>query len=397
LAPLKLLVVAPQPFFQPRGTPFSVYYRTLVLAEQGTDIDLLTYGEGTDVDIPRTRIVRIPRIRFFEPMPIGPSWRKLFLDFFMIAWTVGLLIRHRYDVVHAHEEAVFWCCLLRPLFRFRLVYDMHSSLPQQLGNFSFSTSKRLVGAFRTLEDMSLRGANAVITICPDLRDLALAAGVHPTKHLLIENCIFDDVRMKTATASSGAAADSGAEVILAALDPSRPVILYAGTFEAYQGVDIAIEAVALVSRELPQVQTVLVGGTAEQVSQMQSLAARLGVTCTFTGRVSKSLAMRFNEAATVLLSPRLKGTNTPLKIYEQLASGKPLVATRVWSHTQVLSEDVCELVEPDPRSMAQGILRVLKDAELRARMTANAHGLYQRQYSRFVYEEKIRRLLEIVG
>ena len=49
---MKALVIAPQPFFSPRGTPLSVYYRTLVTAEFGVSIDLLTYGEGWDIDIP---------------------------------------------------------------------------------------------------------------------------------------------------------------------------------------------------------------------------------------------------------------------------------------------------------------------------------------------------------
>ena len=55
---MKALVIAPQPFFSPRGTPFSVYYRTMVTAELGVEIDFLTYGEGQDVDIPGVRIMR---------------------------------------------------------------------------------------------------------------------------------------------------------------------------------------------------------------------------------------------------------------------------------------------------------------------------------------------------
>ena len=147
---MKLLVVAPQPFFTPRGTPFSVYYRTLVTAEQGVRIDLLTYGVGQDVDIPGVRIVRVPRLRWLEPVPVGPSWRKLVLDVLMVFWTIGLLLRHRYQVVHAHEESVFWCRFLKPIFRFRLIYDMHSSLPQQLENFRFTKSRLLIGAFKAL-------------------------------------------------------------------------------------------------------------------------------------------------------------------------------------------------------------------------------------------------------
>src|SRR5262245_35329493 len=101
---MKILVVAPEPFFTPRGTTLSVYCRALVMAEQGASIDLLCYGAGEDVDIPGARIVRIPRMRWLEPIPVGPSWQKIVLDVFMVLWTIGLLLRHRYPVVHAHEE-----------------------------------------------------------------------------------------------------------------------------------------------------------------------------------------------------------------------------------------------------------------------------------------------------
>ena len=77
---MKALVIAPQPFFSPRGTPFSVYYRTLVTAELGVEVDLLTYGEGQDVDIPGVRIIRIPRFSFLGNAKVGPSVLKLFLD-----------------------------------------------------------------------------------------------------------------------------------------------------------------------------------------------------------------------------------------------------------------------------------------------------------------------------
>ena len=391
-----MLVVAPQPFFTPRGTPFSVYYRTLVVAEQDVPIDLLTYHPGADVDIPGVRIVRIPRVRWLEPVPIGPSWKKLFLDVFMVLWTIGMLARHRYAVVHAHEEAVFWCRFLKPIFRFRLIYDMHSSLPQQLENFRFTKSKLLIGIFKKLEDSCLRAADAVITICPDLRDYALESGVDEDRHLLIENSIFDDVRLAGKAQAAPRSEESGATV---EFDPAHPVILYAGTFEAYQGIDILVRAFERVHRRRDDVRLVLAGGTDEQVRAMRDLAAELGLSeaCVFTGRVSKTEALRLTSEAQVLVSPRIHGTNTPLKIYEQLASGKPLVATRIWSHTQVLDDTVCFLVEPEPESMAAGLLGALEqpdDAEDRAR---NARALYDRDYARPIYVGKIRRLLEIVG
>ncbi|HSR18392.1 MAG TPA: glycosyltransferase, partial [Ignavibacteriaceae bacterium] len=165
---MKALVISPQPFFSPRGTPFSVYYRTLIMSELGVGIDFLTYGEGQDVNIPGVKIIRTPRFKFLGNVKIGPSPLKLFLDFFIFLKMAALLTKNKYDFVHAHEEAVFFAYALKPLFRFKLVYDMHSSLPQQLTNFNFSKSKLLLKIFKGLEDTCLKKAEAVITICPDL-------------------------------------------------------------------------------------------------------------------------------------------------------------------------------------------------------------------------------------
>ena len=145
-----------------------MYYRTLVTAELGVEVDLLTYGQGQDVNIPGVRIIRIPNFSFLGPVKVGPSLLKAFLDVFMVIWTIALLLRTRYDFVHAHEESVFFCRFLKPLFRFKLVYDMHSSLPQQLTNFKFSRSNSLIRAFTWLENRCLSEADAVITICPEL-------------------------------------------------------------------------------------------------------------------------------------------------------------------------------------------------------------------------------------
>jgi glycosyltransferase involved in cell wall biosynthesis len=370
-----------------------VYYRALVMAERGVQIDLLTYGEGQDVDIPGCRIIRIPRFAFLGPVKIGPSLLKLFLDGWLVLWAIGLLVRNRYAFVHTHEEAVFFSRLLKPLFRFKLVYDMHSSLPQQLTNFRFTTSRTLIGAFRRLERSSLQAADAVITICPDLADYALAEGVQPERHFLIENSIFDDVRL--ATKSNGTQDE---RATLPAVPEDGPLVVYAGTLESYQGIDILLRAFAIVRERRPDARLLIVGGTPTQVDAFTAMARELslGDTCTFTGRVSKNAAGEYTSHAAVVVSPRRQGTNTPLKIYEQLASGKPLVATNIWSHTQVLDESVCFLVEPDPESMARGILEALNDGVRRDQVVSAALELYETQYSRHVYETKIQQVLEVL-
>jgi glycosyltransferase involved in cell wall biosynthesis len=393
----KALVIAPQPFFSPRGTPFSVYYRTMITSELGVQVDLLTYGEGEDVAIPNVRIIRIPRFKMLGPVRIGPSPLKLFLDFFLVAWTIALLVKNRYSFVHAHEEAVFFCRFLKPLFGFKLLYDMHSSLPQQLTNFQFSRSKILIGLFKKLEDSCLKAADAVITICPDLADYVSRLLPENGKHMLIENSIFDPVRVVSMIEDmNGSEPDKSVNKKVDELIKDKRLAVYAGTLEPYQGIDILITAFGHVTEEEPNAMLLIVGGDKSQVSHYAALARSLGIEkrCVFTGRVPQSIAKRYIKRASVLLSPRSEGTNTPLKVYEQLASGIPLVATRIYSHTQVLSEDVAFLVEPNPEDMAKGILSALKGNGLADRISSNAIRLYQEKYSRPVYVRKMKQLLE---
>ncbi len=73
---MKVLMIAPEPFFTPRGTPFSVYYRALIAAEQGVRVDLLTYGEGADVANPGVRIIRIPGFPFSARCRSAPRYKS---------------------------------------------------------------------------------------------------------------------------------------------------------------------------------------------------------------------------------------------------------------------------------------------------------------------------------
>ena len=390
---MRALVVAPHPFFSPRGTPFSVYYRTLITAELGVEVDLLTYWEGQDVAIPGVRVIRIPWVPFTSRVRVGPSLKKLVLDLVMFVWTIGLLLRNRYDFVHAHEESVFFCTWLKPIFGFKLVYDMHSSLPQQLSNFEFTRSHFPIGVFERLEKAALRNATAVITICPDLAEHVEPLLRDSSRHFLIENSIFEDVKLASAALPSAVEAEIMRSV------PRPPLVVYSGTFESYQGVDVLIQAFARVQERRPDASLLLVGGTPAQVARYRAVADSCGLNggCQFTGRVPQSTARCLSQQATVLTSPRVKGTNTPLKIYEQLASGIPLVATRIHSHTQVLDDDVCFLVEPTVTAMADGILEAITDSGRRDAVTRQALDLYDRRYARHAYEEKMRRLLQLLG
>ncbi len=148
---MKILMLAPQPFLEPRGTPLSVYQRIRALSALGHHVDLVTYHVGRDVHVNNLQIHRIPRVPFVTQVKVGPSWIKPFLDLLMFFVALRLMLSRRYDVIHSHEEAAFLALPLSALFNVRHIYDMHSSLPRQFANFNFGNWPPLVGCFELLE------------------------------------------------------------------------------------------------------------------------------------------------------------------------------------------------------------------------------------------------------
>jgi glycosyltransferase involved in cell wall biosynthesis len=180
---------------------------------------------------------------------------------------------------------------------------------------------------------------------------------------------------------------------------NKRLAVYAGTLESYQGIDIVLRAFRYVIDVEPDAFLLIVGGTKVQVDYYSNLAIDCGIGqhCLFTGRVPKDLAKYYADHANIQLSPRISGTNTPLKIYEQLARGLPLVATNIFSHTQVLTDEVAFLVEPEPESIANGILTAMRSPEEGQRRAHNAQKLYEEKYSRRVYKEKMKKLLALIS
>jgi Glycosyltransferase Family 4 len=167
---VKILMIAPEPCFTPRGTPLSVRARTQAILALGHTIDLVTYHIGDDISLPGLRIYRTPQIAWIRSVAIGPSLTKLCLDFLLFALALFRAFRERYDVVHTHEEAALMGTVLAPLIGAQHVYDMHSSLPQQFKNCQSFNYRPIVRLFEGLERIVIRRAHAVITICPDLSE-----------------------------------------------------------------------------------------------------------------------------------------------------------------------------------------------------------------------------------
>jgi glycosyltransferase involved in cell wall biosynthesis len=294
------------------------------------------------------------------------------------------ILRQGYDLIFSHEEAALLGVWLARLWRKPHVYDMHSCLHQQLENFEFTRSPLLISLFRRMEDYILRNSRSVIVICRDLLETVTRLG-YGRKAVLIENVL--DFPAEPFTPKK--VAEQRKEFA----PRGEKLVLYAGNFEPYQGIPLLLRAAQKVGAG---VRFLLVGGTGRSLAEMRSLAQTLGIAdkIVFVDKVPPARVPFFIELADVLVSPRLSGTNTPLKIYSFLKSGKPLVATNLWTHTQALSPEHAVLADPNPESLAQAIGFALESDEARQR-ARGAKEMAEKEFTPERYRQKIGLVLEL--
>lgn len=378
-----ILMIAPEPFFEPRGTPFSEFHRIRALVALGHTVDLVTYPFGRDVEMEGLRVVRCLRPPFIRRIGIGPSWAKVPLDVSLALTAFRLALTRRYDAVHSHEEGGAIGLVLAPLLGVPHLYDMHSSLPQQISNFGQADKRWLARLFGWLERHMVRRSKVVIVICPQLEDVVREVDPE-ARPVLIENAPGSG---DLPVAGSGAAVRASHGIA-----PGAPVVLYTGTFEHYQGLDLLFASMAIALRDVPDAKLLLAGGQPDQIAAARAGAARagLGDAVIFAGQRPSEEIPAYLDAATSLVSPRSTGTNTPLKIYQYLRSGRPIVATRLLTHTQVLDDQTAILTEATPESYAQGIVVSIRDRERAARVARQAFEMAETKYSYEAYLAKTR-------
>jgi glycosyltransferase involved in cell wall biosynthesis len=375
---LRILFLAPQPFFEVRGTPLAVLAMVRALSACGHEVDLLTFAQGEDIAVPGVVHRRSLALPVGRVKP-GASAAKMILDIPFIGHAKWRLVVGRYDVVHAVEEAAHLIAPMARVLRVPLVADVDSSIPHQLRYSGFARRGPLLWLAEGLERFALRGAVAAITVCRSLTEVVRATAPG-TPVFQIE-----DPPLVT-----GASTDS--ETIGALRSRLRlgslPVVLYTGNLESYQGVDLLIDAAARVEGA----SFLIVGGRPDEVVAMRGRAQTAGVAdrIVFAGAQPPSELPLYLGLADILVSPRIEGTNTPFKLYTYMASGKPVVATRIESHTQVLGDDTAFLADPTAESLASAIREAVLHPAVAAARAASARALASREYSAERYLEKVR-------
>ena len=375
---MKILMLAPHPFYQERGTPIACKLLCEALHKSGHQVDLLTFHLGENVSMPGVRIFRTIHVPGITRVSIGFSLAKLLCDGFLALQAIWMLCRGNYDAVHANEESVYIGLIAKLLIGIPVVYDMDSSMADQLIE-KWPKLNRIAPLLQSLEQLAFLHSDAILVVCKSLEAKAKQSQTQAMIHVIEDIALpspkdppnVDDLRQYA--------------------DNDVPLLLYVGNLETYQGIDLLLHAV----QKIPDKQRcmlILIGGTTESIHYYTTLSDQIGIAhrVRFLGPRPIEHLNAYLEQADILISPRIKGTNTPMKLYSYLASGIPVIATRILSHTQAVGENQAYLVNPSSDDLAQGIIRLLNNAPLAKSISEHASLLVEQQYSLRAYREKVK-------
>ena len=381
---MRILLIAPQPFFAQRGTPINVRQMVQTLSEAGHEVHLATYPMGAAVAMPNLHVHRAWPIPGVRTVPIGFSWRKVALDVMLALRVWALIAGRRFDVVHAVEESVFFALPPARLRRIPVIYDLDSWLSDQLAYGGRVKSPTILNLLRRMERAALLRSRLAITVSASLSDAVRT--MHPGMLVAqIEDCPIDEA--------------------LRAPDPARvaslrerfgigerKAIVYTGNLESYQGIELLLPAFARVASMRNDAVLVLVGGLPAQLDALRARAAALGIgedRVVLAGQQPAEEMPEWMAMGSMLVSPRLHGGNTPLKLFSYMWSGIPIVATDLPTHTQVLDAHSAILCAPTPEEMASAMLAVLDDPARYASLGVAARARVARDYSREAFRRKL--------
>lgn len=377
---MKILLLAPQPFYQSRGTPIAVRLVLRVLSERpGTEVDVLTYHEGEPVELPDVHIYRTQRLPGLEDIRPGFSAKKLVADVLLFFKAWRLVCENDYDLIHAGEETVFFAVFFKRAYGIPFAYDMDSSIAQQLTG-QVPVLDVFSGLFDWLERQAIRSSLITFPVCNALAELCRENGSGKVVTLhdisqLDEPSRADDERIRQEVNARGT------------------VFLYVGNLESYQGIDLLLESFRYALKREPDLTLVVIGGVEESIRDYQSKAARLGIAerTFFLGTRPFEELGNYLASADVLVSPRVEGINTPMKIFPYLHSGQPVLATDLKTHNQLLTKEEAFLAPANAEGYGQGMLTLARNPTLRHRLGQNGQAFIERNHTLEAHRERLNR------
>jgi glycosyltransferase involved in cell wall biosynthesis len=353
---LKILMLAPTPYFSDRGCHVRIYEEAQALRSLGHDVRIVTYHLGRDM--PHIPTVRIPNIPWYSKLDAGPSLHKLYLDILLLFKAALVIPDFRPDVIHSHlHEGAFIGFFLKKVSGVPLLFDYQGSLTGEcIDHGFFSASSIAARFFRWIEQWINRSADRIITSSSSgSSDLISAWGIKKVK----VTPLIDGVNTEVFTPKP----QNEARTLLG-IPMNVPVVAYLGLMNRYQGTDLLLDVIEILKSKSVKVLFLIMGFPDERYRK-EADARGLSDLIRFTGKVDYKDAPLMLTAADLAITPKLSLTEANGKIFNYMACGLPVVAFDTPVNREALGESGIYANYADSTDFAEKIQSMLSDPHKR--------------------------------
>lgn len=351
---LRVLMIAPTPYFSDRGCHVRIYEEARALTKLGHDVCIVTYHLGRDM--PGVRVIRIPHVPWYGKLGAGPSWHKPYLDILLL-WKAFIEARSfRPHVIHAHlHEGALVGSVLKRILTIPLLFDYQGSLSGESLNHGFFREGSFLGSmFRGLERFIDRQADIIITSSDSGRQELIQdweIGADKVINLIdgVDTQIFQPHSRSEARRALG-------------IPDSGKLVVYLGLFSRYQGVDLLLDTIALIKTRAPDIRFLLMGFPDKDYRE-KAREMELDDIITFTGRVPYDRAPLLLSAGDLAVSPKLSLTEANGKLFNYMACGLPTIVFDNQVNREILGVDGIFVEHGNASLLAETIISTMHDDE----------------------------------
>lgn len=282
-------------------------------------------------------------------------------------------LRRRYAVIDVNSlpDFLVFAPVIARWMGAKLLLDLHEITPEfYMSKYGIAEKSTTIRLLTFLEKISVKFADRVITINEPIEDLLVSRGLDRSKSTIVMNAVDEDRFTATATPAP------------ASREPGKFVMMYHGTLTSIYGLDIAIEAFALVHNKMPGAELRILGSGTEQealarLAQTHGLAAKVKM----VGQVAPTEIPTWLSQCDAGILPIRRDVFLdfafPNKLPEFIIAGKAVLVSRLKAIRHYFSEDALAYFEPnDPADLARQMLHVYQHPELRVRLSDKASSEY---------------------